>query len=443
MNYLNKTDKEISSLIKKEEKRQQNTLMMIPSENIVSRAVSLAVGSVLGNKYAEGYSKKRYYQGQEFIDQIEELVIKRAKKLFNVPYVNVQPHSGSPANLAVYVSLLEEKDKLLGLALEFGGHLTHGAPVSVTGRFFNSIQYGLNKSGYIDYDEIQRIAKKEKPKIIVAGTTAYPRIINWKLFAKIADSINAYLLADISHLSGLIISNVYPTPVPYAHIITTTTHKTLRGPRGAMIMLTKKGIKKDQDLPKKIDKSIIPGLQGGPHINAIAGIGVALKEASTKRFKAYSKQIILNAKILEKELIKYNFNLVSGGTDSHLLLIDLKNKNILGNTAAEACEKAAVVLNRNAVPHDTNPRFYPSGIRLGTPGITSRGMKKQEMIQIAKYLNQIIQGLAKSKEKMKIASIEERKKSIRTKIINNTPDIKIVLKKVKALCKRFQVKKMY
>ena len=298
MKYLKKTDREIEKLIKAEEKRQSETLMMIPSENIASGAVEEAVGSVLGNKYAEGYSFRRYYQGQEIVDQIESLAIERAKKLFGVPYVNVQPYSGSPANSAVYFALLESGDKIMGLNLAHGGHLTHGSPVSFSGKYFKAINYPLTKNGKIDYEFIEKEVLKEKPKIIIAGVTAYPMRLDWKRFGEIADKIDCYLMADISHLSGLIAAGVYPTPVPYAHIVTTTTHKTLRGPRGAMIMVTTKGFKKDPDMGKKIDKAVFPGLQGGPHINTIAGIAVALKEAGTTKFKNYADQIIKNAKVL-------------------------------------------------------------------------------------------------------------------------------------------------
>src|SRR3989338_6776144 len=275
MNYLRKTDPEIARLIKLEEKRQEETLMMIPSENIVSKAVEEAVGSSLSNKYAEGYPKRRYYQGQTIVDQVEDLVRERAKKLFKVPAVNVQPLSGSPANFAVYTALLNPGDTLMGLALSSGGHLTHGALKTASSKYFKSIPYDVDKKGYIDYDALRKTANKEKPKIIVAGTTAYARFLDWKKFASIADEVGAYLMADIAHVAGLVLANVYPTPVPYAHIVTTTTHKTLRGPRGAMIMTTASGLKKDPDLAKKIDSAIIPGIQGGPHLNSIAGIGVA------------------------------------------------------------------------------------------------------------------------------------------------------------------------
>lgn len=443
MSYLQKTDRQIYKLIKKEEKRQRETLMMIPSENIASGAVEEAVGSVLANKYAEGYPYKRYYQGQIFIDEIETLAIERAKKLFNVPFVNVQPYSGSPANSAVFFALLSPGDKIMGLGLSFGGHLTHGSPVSFSGKYFSAVNYPLNKKGVIDYDFVEKEAIKQKPKIIIAGTTAYPLIINWRRFAKIADKVKAYLMTDISHIAGLIAAGVYPSPVPYAHIITTTTHKTLRGPRGAMIMITHKGLKKDPELGEKINKAVFPGLQGGPHINTIAGIAVALKEAFKPSFKKYAKQILLNAKTLAQELIKYQFNLVSGGTESHLILVDLRNKDLIGNLAAEGLEAANIVLNRNAIPFDPNPPFYPSGIRLGTPGLTSRGMKEKEMKKIAKFINLVINDLSVIKKKMKVNFDEEKKLVVRKKIINQSKMIKLVKKEVKKLCQQFPIKKIY
>ncbi len=443
MKYLKKTDREIAKLIKAEEKRQAETLMLIPSENLASKAVEEAVGSVLANKYAEGYPFRRYYQGQENVDQIESLAMSRAKKLFGVPYVNVQPYSGSPANSAVYFALLNQGEKIMGLNLAHGGHLTHGSPVSFSGKYFQALNYPLTKEGKIDYDFVENLALKEKPRLIIAGITAYPLRVDWKRFGKIADEIGAYLMADISHLSGLVAAGVYPSPVPYAHIVTTTTHKTLRGPRGAMIMVTDKGLKKDPDLGKKIEKAVFPGLQGGPHINTIAGIAVALKEASTNNFKKYANQIIKNAKVLAEELKKYDFHLVSGGTESHLILIDLTNKKVIGNLAAEALEAAGIVLNRNAVPFDPNPPFYPSGIRLGTPGVTSRGMKEQEMKKIAFWINEIITDISQIKKELKMTFEHEKKLENRKKIINKSKIIKKTKNEVKNLCRKFPIKKIY
>jgi len=443
MKYLKKADPEIEKLIRAEEKRQSETLMMIPSENMTSGAVEEAVGSVLGNKYAEGYANRRYYQGQENVDQIETIAIARAKKLFRVPYVNVQSYSGSPANSAVYFGLLKPGDIIMGLNLAHGGHLTHGSPVSFSGKYFKAINYPLTKKGIIDYELIEKKAVKEKPAIIVAGITAYPLRVDWKRFGAIADKAKCYLMADISHLSGLVAAGCYPTPVPYVHIVTTTTHKTLRGPRGAMIMITAKGLKKDPEMTKKIDKAVFPGLQGGPHINTIAGVAVALKEAGTTRFKKYAEQIIKNAKTLAEELKKYGFNLVSGGTESHLILIDLRNKEIIGNLAAEALEKAGIVVNRNSVPFDTNPPFYPSGIRMGTPGITSRGMKEAQMKHISSWINQIITEISKIKKEEKITFDQEKKAEFRKKIISKSKIIKKIKNEVKILCKKFPIKKVY
>jgi glycine hydroxymethyltransferase len=443
MKYIQKADPEIAGLIMNEQQRQNKTLMMIPSENFASYAVEEAVGSCLENKYAEGYPYKRYYQGQKYVDKIENLVIERAKKIFKVEHVNVQPYSGSPANFAVYNALLSPQDIIMGLSLSFGGHLTHGAPASATSRYFRSVQYELGKNNLINYEDLLKLAIKTKPKIIVAGITAYPKIIDWKKFYEIAQKVNAYLLCDISHLAGLIIGKAYPSPVPYSHILMTTTHKTLRGPRGAMILITKKGLEKDPELAKKIDKSVFPQLQGGPHINTIAGIGVALNEASKPKFKKYAKQVVKNCKTLAKELINYKFNLVANGTDSHLILVDLRNKGLLGNTVAEGLEEAGIILNRNSVPFDNNPPFYPSGLRIGTPGITSRGMKEKQMRIIAKIIKEVVTGLKISKNKLKISDIQERKNEYRRLIINKTAIIKELKKQVDKLCNDFPIKKLY
>ena len=392
MDRLKDSDREVFDLIKDEAKRQKEVLEMIPSENYTSRPVLEALGSVLNNKYSEGYPKKRYYQGNAVADAVEMLAQERAKKLFGVPYVNVQALSGSVMNLAVYFALLEPaRGKIMGLSLAFGGHLTHGQPQSSSGKFFKSVLYTLGKDSRLDFAAIEKQALKEKPDIIVCGFTAYPRVIDFKKFGQIADKVGAYLLADISHIAGLVASGVHPSPVPYAHVVTTTTHKTLRGPRGALIMVTDKGLKKDPDLGKKIDFAIIPGLQGGPHDNQTAAIAVSLKEASKASFKKYSEQIVLNSKALAKELTGYGFDLVSGGSDNHLILIDLKNKGVNGAVAALALETAGIVLNKNGVPFDPMPPFYPSGIRLGTPAITSRNMKEREMVKIAGWMNAAIE----------------------------------------------------
>lgn len=443
MKYLSKTDPVVAALIKEEDKRQSESLMMIPSENTASYAVEEAVGTSLNNKYAEGYPLKRYYQGQGVVDQVELLAIDRAKKLFSVEDVNVQPYSGSPANFAVYTALLNPGDKIMGLMLASGGHLTHGASVSAVAKYFTSVSYNVNEKGVIDYSELEKLVKKEKPQLIVAGTTAYARLLDWKKFAKIADSVGAYLMADIAHIAGLVAAGVYPSPVPYAHVITTTTHKTLRGPRGAMIMVTKKGVKKDEEIMKKINKAVFPGLQGGPHINTIAGIAVALKEASTPRFKSYAKRIVENASVLATELTKRGFDLVTGGTDSHLILMDLSNKNMGGKVAAEALEEVGIVLNYNAVPYDKKPPFNPSGLRLGTPGITSRGMGKSDMKTIATVMQKTIEALSESKTRLKIEIADEKLKVNRLKIIQGARGLTALKKEILALCKKYPLKKVY
>ena len=398
---LKKQDSTIDQLIVLETERQKNTLQMIASENHSSVAVREALGSILTDKYAEGYPGKRYYGGNEFIDKVESLCIERAKKLFSVEHVNVQPHSGSPANAAVYVATCQPGDTIMGLALPMGGHLTHGTKVSFGGKFFNSVQYGVDEKTYlIDYSAVEKMVKENKPKLIWVGATAYPRFFDWKKLGEIADSVGAYLVADIAHIAGLVAGGVHPSPVPHVHIVTTTTHKTLRGPRGGMIMVTKKGIKKDEELPKKIDKAVFPGLQGGPHENAIAAIAVCLKEASLPAFKKYASQVVKNAKVLAEELKKYDFNLISGGTDNHLLLIDLRNKNITGAQAQDLLEIAGISTNKNSVPYDPAGPFKPSGIRIGTPAITTRGMKEKEMKQIASWINEVI-SQKKSPEKIK------------------------------------------
>ncbi len=408
---LNKKDPKISKLIKLETERQKTSLEMIPSENHCSSAVREAIGSLLTDKYAEGYPGKRYYSGLKYYDQLENLCQERAKKLFGVEYANVQPYSGSPANAAVYMAVAEPGDTIMGMALPMGGHLTHGWKVNFSARFFKSVQYGVDeKTHLINYDEVEKLVRENKPKLIWVGATAYPRVFDWKKFGEIADSVNAYLAADIAHIAGLVVGRAHPSPVPYVHIVSTTTHKTLRGPRGGIIMVTKKGIDKDAELPKKIDKAVFPGLQGGPHENAIAAIAVCLKEAATTKFKNYAKQVVKNAKVLAKELKNYGFNLVSGGTDNHLILVDLRSKNIAGAQTADLLEEAGITINKNSIPYDTAGPFKPSGIRLGTPAITTRGMKEKEMKIIAGWINQVI---------------------------SNPSSVKIVREEIKKLCKKF------
>lgn len=436
---LNQSDPQIYNLIKAEERRQRENLVLIPSENYCSKAVLEALGSVLTDKYSEGYPGRRYYQGNAVVDSIEIIAQERAKKLFGVPYVNVQPYSGSPANTAIYFALLEPlKSKIMGLALAFGGHLTHGADRTFSSRFFKSVQYVLGKDEFLDYVEIEKLAVKEKPDIIVCGATAYPRIIDFAKFGQIADRVGAYLLADTSHITGLIIAGVHPNPVPHAHLIMTTTHKTLRGPRGAMIMVTEKGLKKNPDLPKLIDSAIMPGLQGGPHDHQTAAIAVALREASKPSFKRYGEQIVKNAKKLAGELVDYGFDLISGGTDNHLLLIDLRNKGVNGALAAFALEVAGMVTNKNAVPNETMPLFYPSGIRLGTPAVTTRGMKEKEMVKIARWINEVVEEV---KDRELPQEREERTqfwKNFRQKAIKNKKLLSIS-REVKVFCSKFPV----
>lgn len=415
MPKLKKQDNQIAKLIALEEGRQKTSLEMIPSENHCSPAVREALGSILTDKYAEGYPGKRYYAGLKYYDILEDLCRERAKKLFGVPYVNVQPYSGSPANAAVYMAVLDPGDTVMGMALPMGGHLTHGWKVNFSAKFFKSVQYGVDeKTGLITYKEVEKLAKENKPKLIWVGATAYPRIFDWKRFGEIADSIGAYLAADIAHIAGLVAGDAHLSPVPYCHIVTTTTHKTLRGPRGAMIMVTKKGIKKDSDLPKKIDKAIFPGFQGGPHENAIAAIAVCLKEADTSNFKKYAKQVVKNAKALAVELEKQDFNLATGGTDNHLILIDLRNKNIGGSEAQDLLEEAGITVNKNSIPYDPASPFKPSGIRMGTPALTTRGMKEKEMVKIAFWIKEVM---------------------------DNPKSVKKIREEIKILCKKFPLPK--
>ena len=380
-------DTTTQKLISQELDRQKNTLMLIPSENYVSHDVLRAVGSVLSNKYSEGYPHARYYQGNQFVDEIEILAIERAKELFGVPYANVQPYSGSPANSAIYFGLLEQGDTVMGLRLSGGGHLTHGHPeITFSGKYFNSVQFDVKENGYIDMDLAYQKALEMKPKLISVGTTAYPRNIDWQRWSEIAGEIGAYMHADISHIAGLIAAKELDTPIPFADVVMFTTHKTLRGPRGAVILVTEKGIRRNPSLPKLIDRAVFPGLQGGPHDNTTAGIAVALWEAQQETFKDYAKAILSNAQVLSSELISNGFELVTGGTDNHLMVIDLQKKNLVGNIVAEALEAGGLIVNRNSVPFDPNPPFYPSGIRLGTPAVTTRGMSSEEMKKIAKLI---------------------------------------------------------
>lgn len=385
MQSVKKTDPEVFSYISAELERQKNVLNMIPSENYVSRAVLEACGSVLMNKYSEGYPFKRYYQGNANIDKIEALAIERAKKLFGAEHVNVQPLSGSPGNFAVFLAFLKPGDKFLGLDLACGGHLTHGSSVNFSGKIYQQVSYGVDKeTGLLDMNAIREIALREKPKMIISGLTAYPRQIDFLAFQKIAEEVGAIHLADISHIAGLVASGVHPSPFPFTDIVTTTTHKTLRGPRGGMIMCKEK-------FAKDIDKAVFPGTQGGPHDNVTAGKAVAFKEALQPEFKTYSEQIVKNAKALADSLMKEGIKLVTNGTDNHLILVDLTSYGLgLGREVAEALENAGICLNANTIPYDSSTPFKPSGLRLGTPILTTRGMKEPEMEKIGKWIADVI-----------------------------------------------------
>jgi glycine hydroxymethyltransferase len=387
MKNLENKDPEVFEILKGEEERQLKGMTLIPSENHTSKEVLEALTSVLSDKYAEGYPGRRYYAGNEYADKLETLVQERAKALFGVPYANVQPYSGSPANLIIFSALLDVGEPIMGLNLLDGGHLTHGWKFSMTSKFWKSVPYHMTTDGTIDMEEVRRLALEEKPKIIICGGTAIPRAIPFAEFAEIADEVGAYLLADVSHIAGLIAGGAHESPVTYAHLVMTTTHKTLRGPRGAMIMVTEKGLAKDEDLPQKIDKALIPGLQGGPHLNTIAGIGVALNEDSKPEFKEYAAKVVTNAKTLADELKEKGFELVSGGTDNHLILIDLTNTGVgRGAFFHEGLERIGIYTNKNTVPGDLSSPFYPSGLRIGTPAVTTRGMGENEMKQIAEWI---------------------------------------------------------
>ena len=439
------TDTQIYNLVKKEEKRQREGIELIPSENYASAHVRNVLSSYFVNKYSEGYPKKRYYGGNENVDVMEIITQERAKKLFKVPFVNVQPYSGSPANLAVCLATCQPGDTLMGQALTAGGHLTHGHSVSATGIFYKRVQYGLKKTGVcesddlFDYKEIRRLAKECKPKLIWVGATAYPLKFDYKKFAEIADEVGAYLVADIAHVAGLIAGGVHPSPVSYVHIVTTTTHKTLRGPRGAMIMVTDKGLRKDPELGEKINKAVFPGLQGGPHDNQTAGIAIALYEAAQPSFKKYATQIVKNSKALSKILIKGGLRLVGGGSENHLLLVNLTN--VLGPGggifAQRALDIVGLTLNKNTVPNEPMSPFYPSGIRLGTPASTTRGMKEKEMEFIGKTILKVIDEI----KDYKLPAKEQRKEYIakfQKEIEKNKQLIKLRAE-VKKLAVRFSI----
>ena len=406
-------DKDIFDAIDGELKRQTDQIELIASENYVSKAVLEAQGSVLTNKYAEGYPNHRYYHGCEFVDKVETLAIERAKELFNAKFVNVQPHSGSQANTAVYVALLKPNDTILGMSLDAGGHLTHGSKVSISGKWLNSVQYGVRQdTGLIDYDEVECLALDTKPKLIIAGGSAYPRQINFARFREIADRIGAYLMVDMAHFAGLVAGKSHPNPLDFADVVTTTTHKTLRGPRGGMILTN------NEEIAKKINSAIFPGTQGGPLMHVIAGKAVCFKQALEADFKQYAAQVIRNAKALGDTLKNRGLNLVSGGTDTHLLLVDLRPKGLTGDVVAEALEKAHITCNKNAIPFDPMPPKVTSGIRVGTPAGTTRGFKEKEFIYIGNAIGDVVDALSKGDA---------------TKVIEKTAE------KMINLCKQFPI----
>lgn len=399
---LASADPEIFASVQEELHRQQTQIELIASENIVSRAVLEAQGTVLTNKYAEGYPGKRYYGGCEFVDKAEQLAIDRAKKIFGCTYVNVQPNSGSQANQGVFAALLQPGDVILGQSLAAGGHLTHGASVNQSGKWFKAVQYGVRDAdGLIDYEEMERLAKEHKPKLIIAGFSAYSRIVDWARFRKVADAVGAYLMADMAHVAGLVAAGVYPSPIPHAHVVTTTTHKTLRGPRGGMILSN------DEDLGKKLNSAIFPGIQGGPLMHVIAAKAVAFGEALQPSFKAYGKQVVDNAKALSETLVKRGVNIVAGGTDNHLMLVDLRPKKLTGKAAEESLERAGLTCNKNAIPFDPEKPFVTSGIRLGTPAGTTRGFGVAEFMQIGELIGDVLDGLTKGGDN---SAVEEKVK---------------------------------
>lgn len=382
-----KTDAEVAEAIQDEMKRQNSHIELIASENWVSKAVMAAMGSPLTNKYAEGYPGKRYYGGCQCVDTVENLARERAKKLFGCEYVNVQPHSGAQANMAVMFAMLEPGDKIMGMNLDHGGHLTHGSPVNFSGKYFECVHYGVDGNGFIDYDEVLRIAKEQKPKLIVAGASAYARTIDFKRFREIADEVGAYLMVDIAHIAGLVATGLHPSPIPYAHVTTTTTHKTLRGPRGGMIMCS-------EEMNKKFNfnKAVFPGIQGGPLMHVIAGKAVCFKEALEPEYKTYMEQVVKNAKALSEDLMKRGVRIVSGGTDNHLMLVDLSGTEISGKELEKRLDDAHITANKNTIPNDPRSPFVTSGVRLGTPAVTTRGMVEEDMDKIAEIIVMVMEG---------------------------------------------------
>ncbi|HUW21650.1 MAG TPA: serine hydroxymethyltransferase [Candidatus Bathyarchaeia archaeon] len=435
-------DKEVFDLIRKEEKRQEEGLELIPSENYVSKEVRQALGCILTNKYSEGYPRKRYYGGNEVVDEIESLAIKRAKRLFKVPHVNVQPYSGSPANWAVHGALCQPGDIILSQHLSHGGHLSMGQEANLSSKFFHAYYYHLTADGSVDFKELESLAKKIKPKVIWSGGTAYTIKFNFLKYAQIADQVGAYFVADIAHIAGLIIGGIHPSPVRYAHLVTTTTHKTLRGPRGGMIMVTKKGLKTDPDLARKIDRAVFPGLQGGPHDNQIAALAIALKEASTVKFKEYTRQVVVNARALARILKRADLKLIGNGTENHMIWVDLTDQGIDGWQVQVALDVLGISINRQTIPFDLRPAYYPSGIRLGTPAVTTRGMKEAQMRLIGDWIIQVINivreikcvGLGSSDREEDQAARKEFKEKIKLH-----PHLRHLQKEVKSFCLNFPI----
>ena len=381
MDFITQYDREVGEAIQAEAARQRRNLELIASENIVSEPVMMAMGTVLTNKYAEGYSGKRYYGGCQCVDVVENIAIERAKKLFGCDYANVQPHSGAQANMAVFIAMLEPGDTVMGMSLDCGGHLTHGSPVNFSGRYFHIVPYGVNDQGYIDYDEVEKLAMENHPKLIVAGASAYGRVIDFKRFREIADKCGAYLMVDMAHIAGLVAAGVHPSPIPYAHVVTTTTHKTLRGPRGGLILANKEAAEKFN-----FNKAIFPGTQGGPLEHIIAGKAVCFGEALKPEFRAYQEQVVKNAKALAAALEKQGFSILTGGTDNHLMLVDLRGMDVSGKELQNRCDEVFITLNKNTVPNDPRSPFVTSGVRIGTPAVTTRGLVESDMEKIAECI---------------------------------------------------------
>ena len=381
MDFITQYDREVGEAIQAEAARQRRNLELIASENIVSEPVMMAIGTVLTNKYAEGYSGKRYYGGCQCVDVVEDIAIERAKKLFGCDYANVQPHSGAQANMAVFIAMLEPGDTVMGMSLDCGGHLTHGSPVNFSGRYFHIVPYGVNDEGYIDYDEVEKLAMENHPKLIIAGASAYARTIDFKRFREIADKCGAYLMVDMAHIAGLVAAGVHPSPIPYAHVVTTTTHKTLRGPRGGLILANKEAAEKFN-----LNKAIFPGTQGGPLEHIIAGKAVCFGEALKPEFKTYQEQVVKNAKALAAALEKQGFKILTGGTDNHLMLVDLRGMDVSGKELQNRCDEVFITLNKNTVPNDPRSPFVTSGVRIGTPAVTTRGLVESDMDKIAQCI---------------------------------------------------------